>query len=98
MESKYLGKSFEGFEVVEYYRVNDYRKSYNGNKIMPHSAYNYILVNHETKDALTLSGNQLRLLNNGVRTIHDMLSCRVGGYRNKQLKFFKQKYLTKTKK
>lgn len=94
MESKYLGKVYEGFEVIEYFKQNSYKKKYaNDSKPIEHRAYSYILYNAERKDAITLSGNQLRLLDSGVRTIAEMLSGRRGGYKNKQIGYFKKKYV-----
>ena len=94
MESKYLGRIYEGFEVVECYKQNSYKKQYaNDSKPVEHGAYNYILYNAEKKDALIVSGKQLRLLDLGTRTIHDMLFSRKGGYTNKQLNYFKKKYV-----
>ena len=94
MESKYLGKVYEGFEVIEYFKQNSYKKKYaNDSKPVEHRAYSYILYNAERKDAITLSGNQLRLLESGARTIDEMLSAKRGGYKNKQLSYFKKKYL-----
>ena len=94
MESKYLGKVYEGFEVIEYFKQNSYKKKYaNDSKPVEHRAYSYILYNAERKDAITLSGNQLRLLESGARTIDEMLSARRGGYKNKQLGYFKKKYV-----
>lgn len=94
MESKYLGKVYEGFEVIEYYKQNPYKKQYaNESKLNYHNAYNYVLYNAERKQAITLSGNQLRLLASGARTIQEMFETRRGGYKNKQLGYFKKKYI-----
>ena len=94
MTSKYLGKVYEGFEVIEYFQQKPYKKQYvNDSKPVEHRAYSYILYNAQSKDAMTLSGNQLRLLESGARTIKDMLSARKGGYKNKQLGYFKKKYV-----
>ena len=94
MESKYLGKVYEGFEVIEYYKQNSYKKQYaNDVKPVEHRAYNYVLYNAERKQAITLSGNQLRLLESGARTIQEIFETRRGGYKNKQLGYFKKKYV-----
>ena len=94
MESKYLGKVYEGFEVIEYYKQNPYRKQYaNDSKAVEHNAYNYVLYNKDRKQAITISGNALRHLNAGHTTIKEMFECRRGGCKNKQLAYYKKKYL-----
>ena len=94
MESKYLGKVYEGFEVIEYFKQNSYKKQYaNDSKPVEHRAYSYILYNDERKQAITLSGNELRHLESGARTIQEIFETRRGGYKNKQLGYFKKKYI-----
>ena len=94
MESKYLGKVYEGFEVIEYFKQNSYKKKYaNDSKPVEHRAYNYVLYNKERKQAITLSGNTLRRLEAGYTTIKEMFECRRGSYKNKQLSYFKKKYV-----
>ena len=94
MESKYLGKIYEGFEVIEYYKQNAYKTTYGKDvKPVPHNAYNYVLYNKERKQAITISGNALRHLNAGHTTIKDMFETKRGGYKNKQLGYFKKKYV-----
>ena len=94
MESKYLGKVYEGFEVIEYFKQNSYRKQYvNDSKPVEHRAYNYVLYNKERKQAITISGNTLRRLNAGYTTIKEMFELKRGAYTNKQLASFKKKYL-----
>ena len=85
MESKYIGKTYEGFKVINYYRKNEYRKIYKNPKRKTHSSYNYELYNETTKQHLTLSGNQLRLINNGRRTINQMLTSTARRSRNPQI-------------
>ena len=79
--SKFLGKEYDGFKVVHYYRKNDYKKIYGREiKLRVHNAYDYELYNETTNQHLTLSGNQLRLIENGKTTIHKMLNeTRFGG-------------------
>ena len=94
MTSKYLGKIYEGFEVIEYYKQNSYRKQYaNDSKPVEHRAYNYVLYNKDRHQALTISGNALRHLNAGDTTIKEMFETKHGNYKNKQLASFKKKYL-----
>ena len=94
MESKYLGKAYEGFEVIGYFKQNSYKKKYaNDSKPKEHRAYNYVLYNKERKQAITLSGNTLRRLTAGYTTIKEMFECKHGGYKNKQLTYLKKKYL-----
>ena len=93
MTSKYLGKVYEGFEVIEYYKQNPYKKQYAGDsKAVEHNAYNYVLYNKDRHQALTISGNALRHLNAGDTTIKEMFELRRGAYKNKQLASFKKKH------
>ena len=86
MTSKYLGKVYDGFEVVEYYKKNSYVKQY-GKESKPtyHNAYDYKLYNRGTYQVLTLSGTQLRLLESGKRTIWDMLHTTARCSRNPRI-------------
>lgn len=86
MTSKYLGKVYDGFEVVGYHLQNRYRKQY-GKDLKPsdHRSYNYDLYNHRTHQHLTLSGNQIRLLESGKRSIPQMLSTTAPASKNKQI-------------
>lgn len=85
-ESKYLGNTYDGFTVVGYYKKNDYKNQY-GKDTKPtyHRSYDYNLYNYETQQHLTLSGNQLRLLQSGKRTITDMLSTNAHASRNPRI-------------
>lgn len=85
LTSKYLGQEFEGFKVVKYYMKNKYAKVYKNPKQKTHVAYNYELYNETTQQHLTLSGNQLRLIANGKRTIAEMLSSTARRSRNPQI-------------
>lgn len=59
--SKFSGKSYDGYEVVGSYVNNTYNKQYGKEtKLNEHRAYNYVLVNKETRDSKIISGNQLR--------------------------------------
>ena len=91
LTSKFLGKEFEGFKVVRYFVKNKYKKVYGNPKQKDHRAYSYELYNETTKQHLTISGNQLRLLNDGRRTISQMLSIDSrGGYKNPQINAYKK--------
>ena len=83
--SKYLGQSFEWYVVIRYWLQNLYNKVYNNPKQKWHGSYNYELYNHETNKRLTISGNQLRLLASGKRTISQMLSTKAKGSKNPQI-------------
>ena len=95
--SKYLGKTYEGFTVVRYFVRNSYAKIYGNPKQKLHPAYSYELFNSTTHQHLTISGNQLRLLENGSRTLSQMLSIdNNGGMRNPQIRAYK-KWLRQSK-
>ena len=50
--SKFSGKSYDGYEVVGSYVNNTYNKQYGKEtKLNEHRAYNYVLVNKETRDS-----------------------------------------------
>lgn len=86
MQSKYLGKVYDGFEVVNYYMCNNYKKRYGREKKpVEHRAYNYELYNDHTKQHLTLSGNQIRILESGKRTIHQMLTSNAFASKNPRI-------------
>ena len=86
MTSKYLGKVYDGFEVVNYYLQNKYKKQYaSDSKATDHRAYNYELYNTQTQQHLTLSGNQLRMLEAGKRSIPEMLKTNARASKNKQI-------------
>lgn len=89
--SKYLGKTYEGFTVVSYFVKNNYAKIYGNPKQKVHPAYSYELYNSVTHQHLTISGNQLRLLENGSRTISQMLDySNKGGMKNPQIRDYKK--------
>ena len=102
--SKFLGKEYEGYKVIDYYCLNTYeeietRKTHYKRKPaedrdyrIQHRAYKYILYNAKTKYRLTISGNQLRLIDSGKRTISDMFNSKKGGYKNKQIRKYKQRF------
>lgn len=88
LTSKYLGQEFEGFKVVRYYMRNEYKKVYGNPKQNNHRSYNYELYNATTQQHLTLSGNQLRLIANGKRTISEMLTTNARSSKNPQIKAY----------
>lgn len=89
--SKYLGKTYEGFTVIRYFVRNNYAKIYGNPKQKVHPAYSYELFNSTTHQHLTISGNQLRLLENGSRTISQMLDySNKGGMKNPQIRDYKK--------
>ena len=92
MDSKYVGKVFEGYEVVNYFVKNKYKTQYkNDLKDKDHRAYSYTLVNYDKRDSIVLSGNQLRRLNNGETTINEMFNgSSLGGYKNKKIGNYKK--------
>ena len=91
LTSKYLGKTYEGFTVIKYFVRNNYAKIYGNPKQKVHPAYSYELYNSTTHQHLTISGNQLRLLENGSRTISQMLDCsNKGGMKNPQIRDYKK--------
>ena len=86
MESKYIGRSYEGFEVVNCFRKNPYKKKYGKDKKPTiHAAYSYDLYNKETQQHLTLSGNQLRRIESGKRTISEMLNTKARASKNPRI-------------
>ena len=94
--NKYIGKTFEGYKVVERKLKNNYNKSYAGKNTAQHRAYDYVLYNKKKDSTIIISGNQLRLINAGKRTIKDMFDNSARGSKNtiiNQLK--KQKRLSK---
>lgn len=91
MESKYIGRIYDGFKVVNGYLKNNYKKSYNNSKCIPHRAYNFELYNEETLQHLTLSGNQLRLIDKGIKSIKTMLYETSFGGKNKQINSYRKK-------
>ena len=82
-QSKYIGKVYDGFEVVFVFEKNPYIKRY-GKETKPqkHPAYDFLLLNKEVGLSLLLSGNQMRLINNGKRSISEMLATTARGSRN----------------
>ena len=90
--SKYLGKKFEDFVCVGYGLDFNYKKQY-GNESKPtdHRYYKYNLYRQSDGLILELSGNQMRLLNNGSRTISQMLSSTARGSKNKQINEYKKR-------
>lgn len=94
--NKYIGKTFEGYEVIERKLKNSYKKSYAGNPTTAHRAYDYVLFNKKENKTITISGNELRLINNGKRTIKEMFNNDAPGSKNSMLnELKKQKRLSK---
>jgi len=76
MNSKYIGMIFDGWQVCGKFLKNAYNKVYNNPKQKTHNAYSYILVNTKNNNqTLTLSGNTLRLMLKGNRTMSNLLSA-----------------------
>lgn len=92
MISKFLGKEYEGFTVVKAFLKSNYKNKYGKDKKpTQHKAYSFILENKVKNITITISGNQLRLIDQGKRTIEQMLSSpRGGGYKNKFIREFKK--------
>jgi len=89
--SAYIGRVYDGFKVVRYYKVNDYKKIYGREiKLNVHNAYNYELYNETTNQHLTLSGNQMRLINSGKRTINQMLNESIKGGKNTKINAYRK--------
>lgn len=80
MQSKFLGKEYEGFVVIEAYLRDTNKKQYGKDKKpTQHRSYTFVLENKEADISFTLSGNQLRLIDQGKRTIKEMLTSSHGG-------------------
>lgn len=91
MNSKYIGMVFDGWQVCGKFLRNNYNKVYNNMKQKTHNAYSYFLVNTKnTSQTLTLSGNTLRLLSKGNRSLNAMLNSRGG--KNSQLNLLRKAY------
>lgn len=90
MQSKYIGKVYNGFKVVNYYVNNTYKKAYKNSKLIEHRAYNYELYNEETLQHLTLSGNQLRLIDKGIKDLDVMLHQTTFGGKNVKINAYRK--------
>jgi hypothetical protein len=90
LRSKFLGKEYDGFKVVNYFVKNDYKKVYKNAKQKNHRAYNYELYNETTKQHLTISGNQLRLIDSGKTTINKMLHENKKGGKNLKINAYRK--------
>ena len=91
MTSKYLGKTYGSYKVVNYFLKDKHKKAYNSSKSpKEHRAYSYVLLDENSSESLVISGNQLRLLESGKRTINQMLQIGRGGYKNKQIGYIKK--------
>lgn len=96
MNSKFLGREYEGFVVIKAYLKNDYMKQYGKDKQpKQHKAYSFILENKKTGLQITISDNQMRLIDKGVRTIRDMFTSPKGGCKNPQILEIKRQILEK---
>ena len=83
MESKYLGKTYGNYKVINYYKKNDYKNKYlNDKKYTTHNAYSYILVSIKDRLALALTGNTLRLIDKGVKNIEEVVKGKFFQYKN----------------
>lgn len=83
MESKYLGKTYGNYKVINYYKKKDYKSKYfNDKKYTTHNAYNYILINVKDGLALSLAGNTLRLIDKGVKNIEEVVNGKFFQYKN----------------
>lgn len=79
MNSKFKDMIFEGWMVSGRFVRNTYAKVYKNPKQKVHRAYSYLLVNTKnTKQYLILSGNTVRLLFNGTKTMTQLLSSTGG--------------------
>ena len=92
--NKYLNQVFDDYKVIYRYISNRYDKIYKDSRYTSHKAYNFILINENTKQTLTLSGNTLRLIARGERKLSDLiLNCRSG--KNKDIKRIQKELKTK---
>ena len=81
-KSKYIGRIYEGFEVISAFEKCSYRRKYGKeSKIHTHAAYSFILQN-QNNEYLILSGNQLRLIDDGQRSIKGMFSTKAYSSKN----------------
>lgn len=83
MKSKYLGKTYGNYKVINYYKKADYKNKYiNDKPYTYHNTYTYILINLKDKVTLSLSGNTLRLIDKGLKTIDTVIEGKVFQYKN----------------
>lgn len=94
MNSKFLGKIYEGYEVVDAFVNKKYNDRLYGKdkKYYGHRSYNYTLFNSQENNSITVSGNQLRLIDSGERTIYDMLHSSSRRCRNRQITEYKRQF------
>lgn len=85
MNSKFIGMKFDGWQVYATVLKNSYKKNYNNGKLAAHNAYDYCLFNlNNPIQTLRLSGNTVRRMFNGTRSLAAILSSTKSG-RNAQL-------------
>lgn len=78
-KSKFIGKKYDGWTVIASKVKNDYKKCYGGSvKATSHNALNYLLTNDKGQ-TIELSGNSLRLVNNGVTSVNRILQSKKKG-------------------